>query len=110
MTKSTTNTAAAHQGNVYVAKSPIHGQGLFAQQPIIAGAVIGFVDGVPTTADDPHVLWLDDKQGVRVKGVFKYVNHSPTPNACFYDDLTLVALRDIRANEEITHDYGIVER
>jgi SET domain-containing protein len=35
----------------------------------------------------------------------KYINHCERPNACYYDDLSVVALRDIEAGEEITHDY-----
>jgi SET domain-containing protein len=35
----------------------------------------------------------------------KYINHADNPNACYYDDLTVAAIRDISANEEITHNY-----
>ncbi len=36
----------------------------------------------------------------------KYINHSAKPNAVYYDDFTVVALRNIKADEEITHYYG----
>ena len=91
---------------VYVARSKIHGAGLFAKDRIAAGAVISIGCGTPTSDDGPYVLWLDDERGVRLEPPLKYVNHSAAPNACFYDDLSLVALREIQPHEEITHDYG----
>ena len=35
----------------------------------------------------------------------RYINHHPDPNAVYYDDLTVYALRDIAPGEEITHNY-----
>ena len=55
--------------------------------------------------DGAHVLWLDETRGVEVTCDLKYINHSDRPNACYYDDLSVVALRDIEPDEEITHDY-----
>lgn len=91
----------------YVKESPIHGKGLFARKKIKQGQVLGYVKGSPTRKDGPHVLWLDDLgQGFRVECDLKYINHNEHPNACYYDDLSVVALRDIRKDEEITHHYG----
>ena len=92
---------------VYVKESGIHGKGLFAKKSIKAGVVIGELKGKPASDDGPYVLWLDDdKHGFEVSNVFKYINHHPKPNACYYDDLTVVALRNIKKDEEITHHYG----
>jgi hypothetical protein len=92
---------------VAVKKSKIHGQGLFAKKNIKAGEIIGEVKGKPTKKDGPYVLWMDDtKQGFEVSCILKYINHHPRANACYYDDLTVVALKDIRKGEEITHNYG----
>ena len=44
-------------------------------------------------------------QGIEVLCNLKYINHSEDPNACYYDDLSVVALRDIEPHEEITHNY-----
>jgi SET domain-containing protein len=52
------------------------------------------------------VLWLSADEAIEVTCEFKYINHSDDPNACYYDDLSVVALRDIRPHEEITHDYA----
>jgi len=93
---------------VYVKNSVIHGKGLFAKQTIKAGDIIGEITGKPARDDGPYVLWLDEdtRKAIEVQNVFKYINHNPKPNACYYDDLTVVALRDIEKDEEITHHYG----
>ena len=97
---------ATHKHQIYVGTSPIHGKGLFAKKPIPNGTVIGFLNGKKTRKDGIHVLWLNDETGFKVSCDLKYINHSDTPNACYYDDLSVVALRDINADEEITHNYG----
>ena len=88
-------------------KSKIHGNGLFARKNIKAGEIIGEVKGKPTKKNGPYVLWMnDDTQGFEVSCILKYINHHQQANACYYDDLTVVALKDIRKGEEITHNYG----
>jgi SET domain-containing protein len=89
----------------YVANSLIHGKGLFAQADMPKGAVIGTLEGQPCQQDGSHVLWLSETEGFEVSCHLKYINHSTKANACYYDDLTVVALRDIRRGEEITHNY-----
>ncbi|MGD2074431.1 MAG: SET domain-containing protein [Gammaproteobacteria bacterium] len=91
--------------DVYVDDSPIHGKGLFAKSLIPAGAVIGTLRGEYTSTDGDHVLWLDDDTGFLVQCQFRYINHSDEPNAAYYDDLQVCALRDILPGEEITHQY-----
>jgi SET domain-containing protein len=93
-------------GKVYIEQSGIHGMGLFAGDEIKEGEVIGRIAPVPVLEDGPHVLWVSEDQGYRVDGPLKYINHSVEPNACYYDDLTVVALQDIAAGDEITHHYG----
>jgi len=90
---------------VYVTASNIHGKGLFARKCISAGTLIGQVEGRPTSIDGPYVLWLTQGKGVEVRCQLKYINHSDEPNAIYYDTLEVVALRDIRRGEEITHNY-----
>ena len=92
---------------VYVKDSAIHGRGLFAKTKIKEGAVLGEVHTEPAKKDGPYVLWVNDaKDGFEVKCIFKYINHDKDANACYCDDFTVIALRDIEAGEEITHDYG----
>ncbi len=90
----------------YVAPSSIHGQGLFAGVDIDQGAVIGHLRGVPSSKDGPHVLWINESEAIEVQCDLKYINHSDQPNACYYDDLSVVALKAIRRGEEITHNYA----
>ena len=93
--------------HLHVGPSPIHGLGLFASRPIEADGLIGLIHGRPVTEDGPHVLWLDDHRAVEVTNHLRFINHHQEPNACYFDDGTVVALREIRAGEEITHDYGV---
>ena len=90
---------------IYVRESAIHGRGLFAAESIAEGTIIGRIDGRPTDQDGLYVLWIDGEGGFEVTNDLKYINHSDQPTAVYYDDLTVVALRDIQADEEITHDY-----
>jgi SET domain-containing protein len=90
----------------YVANSNIHGKGLFTKITIAAGTTIGWLQGHPTEVDGIYVLWINEQQGIEVTCDLRYINHSDHPNACYYDDLSVVALRDIEADEEITHDYN----
>lgn len=93
---------------VYVKESGIHGKGLFAKQSIKEGEIIGEIEGTPADDDGPYVLWIDEEnlKGIEVENLFKFINHNGSPNAVYYDDLTVVALRDIQQGEEITHHYG----
>jgi SET domain-containing protein len=90
----------------YVAASLIHGKGLFAKTAIADGEVIGWLNGKPCSTDAAHVLWISERQGIEVLCDLRYINHSDDPNACYYDDLSVVALRDIEPHEEITHNYN----
>lgn len=91
---------------VQVKDSATHGKGLFAGENIKKGTIIGVVSGRKTQQESIYTLWLDAEQGLRVQCDFKYINHSRSPNVAYYDDLSVVALKAIRAGEELLHDYG----
>ena len=91
---------------IRVGRSPIHGKGLFAAAPIAEGEVLGHLRTRAARKDGPYVLWLDDGRGREVLCDFRYINHHPEPNVAYYDDLTVVALRDIEPGEELVHHYG----
>ncbi len=55
------------------------------------------------------MLWLGPDEGFEVLCHLRFINHSDDPNACYFDDLSVVALRDIAAGEEITHDYACAD-
>lgn len=93
--------------DLYLVKdSGIHGKGLFAARKIQRGDLIGNITYNPVTEDGPYVLWIDTEVGIQVDCDLRYINHSKDPNACYCEDLEVVALKDIKAGEEITHDYG----
>ena len=94
------------RNSTFVASSEIHGKGLFAARRIPAGTEIGRLETQPASEDGSYVLWISETEGVEVLCDLKYINHSAQPNACYYDDLKVVALRDIEVGEEITHDYS----
>ncbi|MGB0768319.1 MAG: SET domain-containing protein [Phycisphaeraceae bacterium] len=91
-----------------VRESPLHGRGLFATQFIPEDTVIGWLKtkkAKKKKRDGPYVLWIDGKKPVRVTCDLRFINHSNTPNAAYYDDLSVMALRDIEPGEEILHNY-----
>lgn len=97
-------------GLVFVARSAIHGQGLFAAIPLEAGQLIGVYEGEVVDEDDTYVLWIEDGDGKSWTGYdgineMRFMNHSSNPNAEM-DGLDCYATRDIVPGEEITIDYG----
>lgn len=95
-----------------VRKSGIHGKGLFATRKIAKDAVIGIYEGPKVfkdSEDGDHVLWMEDDNGkvygVDGKNELRYVNHSIKANVVFEGE-ELIALRDIKKGEELTHHYG----
>lgn len=96
--------------SVCVQESRVHGLGLFARVDIARGTVLGELSGEFVEGDHSHVLWVQNEQGdwngFEVQCDFKYINHSAHPNVAYYDDLTVVALKDIQAGDELFHNYG----
>jgi uncharacterized protein len=107
-----------------IRKSPIEGQGLFARRAIRAGEIVAIKGG--------HIL--DRRTLARVKnriahayvqvadGFFIgavtaaevrrnkiFLNHSCGPNVGILGQIIFVALRDIRAGEELTYDWAMEE-
>jgi uncharacterized protein len=108
----------------YVGASAIEGVGVFAAEPIPAGAAIwrlepGF-DRLIAQADyeaaepvlrellDRYAYPSPDQPGVIVYEVDngRFMNHADGPNTDFSHPEGGTALRDIASGEEITCDYG----
>jgi len=94
----------------FVADSAVHGRGLFARNDIPAGTWIGHYDSIQTQQNGMHVLWVaatEEDQWIGNDGLneLRFLNHDNQPNGEM-DGLELYALRDIKANQEITIDYG----
>jgi hypothetical protein len=97
----------------YIAACPV-GRGLFAAEPIVAGAEILRFAGPMLSLNEVRALGPSAANALQV-GVDRYlyldepgrlVNHSCSPNAAVRNDTTLVAVRDIARNDEICFDYS----
>lgn len=101
-----------------VKKSGIQGKGVYTKAPIKNGSVVFIFRGkvmkwqVKDKKSSQYGAnwvgigkdtWLD----VEAPGV--YTNHSCEPNCGIDGKIKVVALRDIKAGEEITIDYSITE-
>jgi hypothetical protein len=107
-----------------IRESPIEGRGLFASAGIGRGEVVcvkgGYIfnrttlDEVQTQlgaaeiqiADDLFIgpLRTDERDGGMI-----FSNHSCEPNIGVQGQIIFVALRDIRAGEELTHDWATTD-
>ena len=89
---------------VEVRDSNIHGKGLFSTKIIRKNIVLGNYKVTKTKKPNAYTLWVG-KIMLDVTCDFKYINHSNEPNVVYYDDLTIVALKNIKLGEELTHKY-----
>jgi uncharacterized protein len=104
--------------NIRVYRSPIHGYGVVARRDIQPDEVIAEVEGVMYRAaelgDDTYCLWVDDDTYFDMVDQTRWINHSCDPNAevdaGLNDDgqawARIIALRPIKAGEEIAYHYG----
>jgi SET domain-containing protein len=101
--------------------SPIHGKGLFATTDIAKDEVVAVKGGhivlgkvlreqiTPTLG--PVEIQIDDDLYIAPvsaeerEGSMLYSNHSCDSNLGMRGEITFVALRDIAAGEELTHDW-----
>jgi len=106
---------------VWIGKSRIAGQGLFAAQDIKQGTRIIPYIGEKITKDESarrlaqgnvYIFTFNaryDIDGKTLKNLARYINHSCDPN-CEVEltsrTIWVVALRDIQAGEELTYNYG----
>jgi len=106
---------------VRVGTSPIDRQGLFATTDIPQGTRIIEYRGEKITKDESarrlasnntyifHLNYQYDIDGATLANTARYINHSCDPNCVVditMDMIWIVALRDIRAGEELTFNYG----
>lgn len=105
--------------SVRVDETPV-GKGVFAVRSFPRGAVIGEITGDLITDDsrDPNYTFeMDEETQLDPHEPFRFLNHCCEPN-CEFDSfevtgpdggfapLYLIALRNIRAGEELTIDYN----
>lgn len=107
-----------------VKESSIHGKGLFASEPIKNGEIVCVKGGyvfdreklrkLPDwyraaeiqIADDLFIgpLAEDEREGSMI-----FSNHSCDPNIGVQGQIVFVAMRDIEAGEELTHDWATTD-
>ncbi len=108
------------QDRVYVKPSAIQGLGVFARRTFATGEPILVREERPVTHDQPldaaqseleyHCDWLEGGRQVYLGFPERHFNHCCDANAFvrFEDGIaTVVALRPIRPNEEITNNYSL---
>lgn len=98
------------------------GNGVFAVEPIPAGEVVVVWGGTLLTGRDLALLepalrafcfQVEDDMFLgtlsKRRDAADYINHSCQPNAGIAGQITLVAMRDIAAGEEICFDYAMTD-
>jgi uncharacterized protein len=104
-----------------VRTSPIHGRGLFANAAIAKDEIVAvkgghIIDGKTlreqiAPALGPVEIQIDDDlyiapiSAAEREGSMLYSNHSCGANLGIRGEITFVAMRDIAAGEELTHDW-----
>lgn len=104
--------------------SAIEGRGLAAVEPIAKDEIVAIKGGhiVDTAtlralpeplqnsdiqiADGFHLVALDEAE---YEPVMLFINHCCEPNVGFAGNTVLVAMRDVRAGEELTTDYALFD-
>lgn len=92
-------------------KSPINGIGIFTTENIPKGKAFYIVPlDVIYNHPVPGCARIADNQFVCDEKVLNYTNHSCNPNSSLsLNPPSLIALKDIKKNEEITADYENTE-
>src|SRR3989304_5679499 len=81
------------------AKSKIEGRGLFAIKPIKKGEIVAIKGG---RIIDWETLKKHEK-------LMMFLNHSCNPSVGVRGEITFTAMRDIKAGEELTIDYAMID-
>jgi hypothetical protein len=109
---------------VITRESPIHGTGLFAVEPLAKGEVVcvkgGYVFDRRTLGSMPgwfgaaeiqiaDDLFIGPLREEERAGSMIFSNHSCEPNIGVRGQVVFVAMRDIGAGEELTHDWATTD-
>jgi hypothetical protein len=107
-----------------VRESPIQGRGLFARVPIAKGEIVAVKGGYVLTGREWDMLekelgpaeiqiaedlFIAPTTQPERDGAMLYTNHSCEPNIAIQGQIALVAMRDIAADEELTHDWATTD-
>jgi hypothetical protein len=109
---------------VTVRGSPIHGRGLFAAEPIKQGEIVcvkgghifdrGTLREVSAKLGSAEIqiaenLFIGPLSEEEREGSMIFSNHSCDPNIGVQGQIVFVAMRDIAAGEELTHDWATTD-
>lgn len=107
-----------------VRNSPIQGKGLFAKSAIAAGEIVAVKGGHILAAQEwdqlePQLgdaqiqisekLFIAPTRQEQRDSCMLYINHSCEPNVAIQGQIVFVAMRDIAAGEELTHDWATTD-
>jgi SET domain-containing protein len=107
-----------------VRESPIHGRGLFATADIAKDEVVAVKGGHIITREEVRDvnarlgpveiqigedLFIAPVTNEERELSMLYSNNSCDPNLGLRGEITFVAMRDIRAGEELTHDWAMTD-
>lgn len=102
---------------IYVKQTKDRGIGVFATQDIkkdeliaeFRGPVVNIesLEGIPREVQD-HLYNIGIGKYIIAKEPAVRTNHSCEPNAGIKDDVYLVAMRNIKKDEEVTFDYSMI--
>ena len=107
-----------------VRPSAIHGQGLFAREPIAEGEIVcikgGHVfdrrrlaelqpDVGPAEIQITEDLFIGPVRAEDREGGMIFSNHSCEPNIGVKGQIVFVAMRDVEGGEELTHDWAMTD-
>lgn len=105
-------------------ESPIHGRGLFAREPFAQGEVVcvkgGYVFDRAALGSMPgwygsaeiqvaEDLFIGPLEEAEREGSMIFSNHSCEPNLGVRGQIVFVALREVSAGEELTHDWAMTD-
>jgi uncharacterized protein len=107
-----------------VRESKIHGRGLFATTEIAKDEIVAVKGGHIISREElreitprlgPVEIQIDEDLFIAPtteeerEGSMLYSNHSCNPNVGMRGEITFIAMRDIRAGEELTHDWAMTD-
>jgi SET domain-containing protein len=117
-------TGSYRSSKTRIRKSPIHGRGLFAARPVRKGEIVAIkgghiLDKRTLAKVRRHIaasyiqlgdgFYIGALSRVEVAPNKLFINHSCEPNLGIAGQITFVALRAIRAGEELTYDWAMEE-
>ena len=107
-----------------VKESRIHGRGLFARQPVAKGEIVAIkggyildgsglreVEACLGSAEIPVAdgFFIGPLNELEREGAMIFTNHSCDPNIGVQGQIVFVAMREIEAGEELTHDWATTD-